>query len=283
MLKKILVPLDGSALAENAVGYAAELSVPTGAKLMLARVAYSHTLAGVDPRERQQGAVAEAEEYLAQTAAALVARGYACETCVPYGHAAESIVEQARLNRVDLIVMTTHGRTGPGRVLFGSVAESVVASATVPVLVTRAWLPPQRLPFLADQPVFIVPLDGSAFAESAIEPAVGLADDVGAAVLLMRGVEAHTLESDALDYLQSVDARLADQYPDLTVLTEVRTGNPAQTIEDAFRQNGASLVFMATHGHGGIVRSITGSVAGEVIKDGCAPVVLIRPVAHSLA
>jgi nucleotide-binding universal stress UspA family protein len=64
------------------------------------------------------------------------------------------------------------------------------------------------------------------------------------------------------------------------VLTEVRTGNPAQAIEDAFCQNGASLVFMATHGRGGILRTITGSVAGAVIKDGRAPVVLIRPIAH---
>lgn len=283
MLKKILVPLDGSPLAEFALGYAGELSVPTGARLVLARVAYSHTLAGVDPRERRDGAIAEAEEYLEKTAAALTARGYSCETCVPYGHAAESIVEEARLNRADVIVMTTHGRTGPGRVLFGSVAESVVARATVPVLVTRAWLPPQWLPFLPDQPVFIVPLDGSEFAESAIEPAVGLADDLGAAVLLMRGVDDHVLESDALKYLHGIEATLADDHPDLTVLTEVRTGNPARMIEDAFRQNGASLVFMATHGHGGIVRSITGSVAGEVIRDGRAPVVLIRPRAHVLA
>lgn len=284
MLKKILVPLDGSALAEQALGYAAELSVPTAAKLVLTRVAYSHTLAGVDPRERQQGAIAEAEEYLAQTAAALIARGYACETCVPYGgNAAESIVDEARTTKVDLIVMTTHGRTGPGRVLFGSVAESVVAKATVPVLVTRAWLPPQRLPFLPDQPVFIVPLDGSAFAESAIEPAASLADDLGAALLLMRGVQEHSSESEALDYLQSVEARLANDYPDLTVLTEVRTAHPAHAVEEAFRQNGASLVFMATHGRGGILRSLTGSVAGEVIKDGRAPVVLVRPVAHVLA
>src|SRR5690242_10793785 len=103
MLKKILVPLDGSPLAEQAISYAAELSVPTGASLLLVRAAYSHTLPGVDPRERKEGAIQEAEEYLSETAAALVERGYPCEVAVPYGHPAESIVEQARLAQVDLV------------------------------------------------------------------------------------------------------------------------------------------------------------------------------------
>src|ERR1051325_3592825 len=114
MLKKILVPLDGSVLAEQALAYAEELSLPTGATLLLVRTAYSHTLPGVDSRERKDGAIAEATEYLAGTAAALTIRGYDCETLVPYGHPADSIVEEARLSGADLIAMTTHGRTGPG-------------------------------------------------------------------------------------------------------------------------------------------------------------------------
>src|SRR5437867_11180116 len=87
--RRFLFQLDGSALAEQALSYAAELSVPTGATLLLVRPAYSHTLPGVDPRERKEGALGEAEEYLAQTAAALVERGYTCQTVVPYGHPAE--------------------------------------------------------------------------------------------------------------------------------------------------------------------------------------------------
>jgi nucleotide-binding universal stress UspA family protein len=281
VLKKVLVPLDGSALAEQALGYAADLCIPTGATLVLVRVAYSHTLPGVDPRERKQGAIAEAEQYLARTASALVARGYACETRVPFGHAAECIVEEGRLADADLIVMTTHGRTGPDRIVFGSVAEAVVARATVPVLVTRAWLPPRHKPFLAEQPIFIVPLDGSAFAETAIEPAVGLTDDVGGVLLLTRAIEADTPDTDALEYLEMVEARLAARFPDLTVLTEVRSGHPAEIIDEAYTQNGASLVLMATHGRGGLVRSVLGSVAGEVIHHGRCPVVVVRPVAHA--
>ncbi|HEX8968922.1 MAG TPA: universal stress protein [Chloroflexota bacterium] len=277
MLNRILVPLDGSALAEQALAYAAELSRPTGATLLLVRAAYAHTLPGVDPRERKAGAIDEAEEYLSATAAALGERGYACETLVPFGHSAECITEEARLHNADLVVMTTHGRSGPGRLVFGSVAESVVARSSVPVLVARAWLPPQRQPFLPAQPLFVVPLDGSPFAEAALGPAISFADDFGAGLVLMRA-EAETGPVDeALDYLTGVQAQLARQYPELSVLTDVRTADPAHAIHDGLLQTGASLVVMATHGRGGVVRSVTGSVAGQVLKTGTAPLMLVRP------
>ena len=137
MLKNILVPLDGSALAEQSLAYAAELSVPTGATLVLVRAAYAHTLLGVDPRESKDRAIWEAKTYLTETAAKLTARGYSCKKLVPYGHPAESIIDAARLAKADLIAMTTHGRTGPGRLLLGSVAENVVARSSVPVLGKR--------------------------------------------------------------------------------------------------------------------------------------------------
>jgi len=79
----------------------------------------------------------EAEEYLTQAAARLIERGYACDALVPCGCADQCIVEQARMSPADLIVMTTHGRTGPGRLLLGSVAEAVVASSPAPVLATH--------------------------------------------------------------------------------------------------------------------------------------------------
>jgi nucleotide-binding universal stress UspA family protein len=280
MLKNILVPLDGSALAEQSLAYAAELAVPTAATLLLVRAAHSHTLPGVDARERKDAAIGEAEAYLTTTAAALTARGYSCKTLVPYGHPADSIIEEARLAEVDLIAMTTHGRTGPGRWLFGSVAETVVARSTVPVLLTRAWLPPQRLPFLPDQPLFIVPLDGSSFAEAALGPAASLADDLGARLLLVRAEASGGPLDEATDYLAGVQARLRTDYPDLSLLTLVKVAHPADAIADVFGHSTGSLVVMATHGRGGIVRSVTGSVAGQVLKGGRVPLVLVRPAAH---
>jgi len=96
MLKTILVPLDDSILAEQALIYAADLSRRAGASLLLVRAAIAHTLPGVDARERKFGAIAEAERYLSRTAARLAARGLACKTMVPFGRAATSIVDTAR-------------------------------------------------------------------------------------------------------------------------------------------------------------------------------------------
>ena len=115
ILNKILVPLDGSPLAERALTYATALAGTSGATLLLVRAAFSHTLAGVDPRERHLGAVQEAEAYLQEIAAKLRDGALRCETVARYGHAAECITESACTRHADLIVMATHGRTGPGR------------------------------------------------------------------------------------------------------------------------------------------------------------------------
>ncbi len=143
MLNKILVPLDGSGLAERAFTYATALATASGAELVLLRAATAHTLPGVDPRERQAGAIQEAESYLEQAANRVREWGFICETVVPHGHPKECIVDQARTRHADLIVMTTHARTGPGRWIFGSVAESVVASSPV-TLPTKARFAPLR-------------------------------------------------------------------------------------------------------------------------------------------
>src|SRR6266508_2317040 len=114
-LNKILVPLDGSTLAESAIAKAMELAGGE-ATLMLLRAAEAHTLPGVDPTEAQVEVVREAEEYLAAVAGRLREQGFASvETSVWYGPAASAIVDAARLRKADLIVMSTHGRSGLGR------------------------------------------------------------------------------------------------------------------------------------------------------------------------
>jgi nucleotide-binding universal stress UspA family protein len=279
MLTKILVPLDGSELAERALTYATALASTTGAKLLLVRAAFSHTLAGVDPRERQLGAVREAEAYLQQVSTKLRDRGFACETVARYGHAAECITESARTRYVDLIVMATHGRTGPGRWVLGSVAEAVVASSMVPVLVQRGWQPLFGEPLLNDMPKIIVPLDGSEFAEIALEPAANLAEQLGARLILVRVEDNPAAVRDALDYLPPAQARIAEQHPGLSIATDVRVGEPAEGIEQAVASLEAALVVMATHGRGGAMRAILGSVAGKLVQQCDVPVVLMRPAA----
>jgi nucleotide-binding universal stress UspA family protein len=277
MFNKILVPLDGSELAERALTYATAVAGTTGAHLLLVRVAYSHTLAGVDPRERQLGAVQEAEAYLQQIAAQLREGGFVCETVARYGHAAECITESARTRHADLIVMATHGRTGPGRWVLGSVAEAVVAASLVPVLVQRAWQPLFGESLLNDTPKLIVPLDGSVFAETALEPAANLAEQLGARLILIRVEDSPSAVRDALDYLPSVQAHVAKHHPGLSLATDIRVGEPAAGIEAAVAYHEAALVVMATHGRGGALRSILGSVAGKLLQLCDVPVVLMRP------
>ncbi len=146
-LEKILVPLDGSLLAESALGTAAELARVSGARLLLLRAAQAHTLPGADPTDAEIRVVEEAEAYLARVKARLGAGGLEnVSTSVWYGSAASCIVEATQFNRPDLIVMTTHGRGGLGRLILGSVAESVLRGTTTPILVVRDGQAPLEIP-----------------------------------------------------------------------------------------------------------------------------------------
>jgi len=150
--ERILVPLDGSLLAEGAIQTAAGLARESGAALVLLRAAEAHTLPGADPTDAQVAVVREAEEYLTAVAARLGEEGVkGVETSVWYGPPATAIIEAARLQKGDLIVMTTHGRSGLGRLILGSVAESVLRGTTTPILLLRAPGAPLEAPKGAGQ------------------------------------------------------------------------------------------------------------------------------------
>jgi nucleotide-binding universal stress UspA family protein len=142
-IEKILVPLDGSTLAESAIAKAEEMTPPGRATLVLMRVA--EPFPGVSPTDAQIDLIREAEIYLAGVAARLAQQGVTkVETSVWYGPAAEAIVDAAR--KADVIVMTTHGRGGLGRLIMGSVAESVLRRTTTPILLLRAVEAPVEAP-----------------------------------------------------------------------------------------------------------------------------------------
>jgi nucleotide-binding universal stress UspA family protein len=139
--KIVLVPLDGSRLAEGALdtamGFARE-----GARLVLLRAAEAHGTPFTDPAEAQVAAIREAEDYLAGVAARVRRAGVEdVETSVWYGPPVEAIVDATKYRRADLIVMSTHGRTGVGRLVLGSVAESVLRATSTPILLLRPEAP----------------------------------------------------------------------------------------------------------------------------------------------
>ncbi len=138
-LDTILVPLDGSALAESAIPKAVEMARMGQSSLLLMRAAEAHTLPGADQTDAQVEVVREAEEYLKGVTDRLARDGVRnVETSVWYGPAAPAIVDAARLRKADLIVMTTHGRSGLGRLILGSVAESVLRGTSAAILLLRA-------------------------------------------------------------------------------------------------------------------------------------------------
>jgi nucleotide-binding universal stress UspA family protein len=139
--KTVLVPLDGSRLAEGALAMALGFG-REGAKLVLLRATEAHGTAFVDAAEAQVLAVREAEEYLASVAGRLRRQGVAdVETSVWYGNAVDAIADGAHFRKADLIVMSTHGRSGLGRLILGSVAESVLRATSTPILLLRPEAP----------------------------------------------------------------------------------------------------------------------------------------------
>ena len=137
-LKTILVPLDGSTVAEAALAPAVALAREAGAKLVLLRAAEAHTLPTADPIQAQVDVMREAQEYLARARARVAGAGVTnVEVSAWYGPPVEAIVEAARYREADLIVMSSHGRSGVARLIMGSVAERVLRSTRVPILVIR--------------------------------------------------------------------------------------------------------------------------------------------------
>ena len=143
MYRRILVPLDGSKVAEGVLPHAKSLAYSEGAELILLTVAANPALdfAFSDPG-LAQSAVQEQEEgsrkYIAKIENELKSAGFKVSTLLRVGSVAEVILGVADELQVDIIAMSTHGRTGPARWLLGSIAERVVHNSKVPVLLIRA-------------------------------------------------------------------------------------------------------------------------------------------------
>src|SRR5215469_13024312 len=112
MFQRILVPLDGSSLAETALAPATALAERFGAELLLVRTILVHVFPGADPGAAQLEALQEAESYLGTIARPIKAKGLKVHTAIPYDSPAIGIADQAKFRHVDLIVMSTHGRKG---------------------------------------------------------------------------------------------------------------------------------------------------------------------------
>ena len=143
MYRKILVPLDGSKVAEGVLPHAKSLAYSEGAELILLTVGANPALdyAFSDPGLAQQ-AIQEQEDrsskYITEIEAQLKSAGFKTSTQMRVGSVADVILGVVEELQVDVIAMSTHGRTGPARWLLGSIAERVVRNSNIPVLLIRA-------------------------------------------------------------------------------------------------------------------------------------------------
>jgi nucleotide-binding universal stress UspA family protein len=138
MFERILLPLDGSVGAEGAIPYASNLAKLSGAKLILLRIVEPfppiRSISLAEMKMIKQKAIEWADEYFERIAADLREKNIQYETVILEGNASVMISQYAEQNDIDLILISSRGRTGLTRWLLGSVADRVIRGATIPVL-----------------------------------------------------------------------------------------------------------------------------------------------------
>ena len=288
MYKKILLPLDGSTLAEQILPYARVFAETYGIPVTLLRVSDPEAMSVYG--HRIQGA-----EYLKKVSARYLPASIPVEHVVELGKPAEIIVELAKAEPACLIAMATHGLSGIQRWLLGSVANKVVHGAANPMLLIRPGEDQDPATPVQLKTVF-VPLDGSGLAEQILPHVRALARKLrlevqlvrvfgvpGDAYLVSEGVYITPLADRRGEIQKEAEIYLQGKYEELRaegldrVMTTTIEGDPAGEIIDLARKTANNLVAMSTHGRSGVGRWLMGSVAEKVIQHCKDPVLMIRP------
>jgi nucleotide-binding universal stress UspA family protein len=302
MLRRLMVPLDGSTFAEQALPWAVAVVRRARAELHLVLVRAEVPL---------DTAQAAADDYLDrvidQIGDALpgsitrhVLTNEAAELAYPpqtSNSVSDVLARHAAECDVELILMTTHARGGLGRAWLGSVADSLMRISPRPVLLVRPKDEAFSIAADADRGIhhILVPLDGSDRAERAIPFAQELGSLFDARYTLLRVVSPVTWDGTgewygaypaaplspmnreaAAEYLETVAGRLRDT--GASVATDVVDGtSPAGPITEYASTHAADLITLATAGAGGIQRLLLGSVADKVVRSATAPVLVCNP------
>ncbi len=279
-LARILVPLDGSEFAERALPMAQLLSESLNGRLTLFSVLQSTGAPRMLPiiHSNLDGDLREHEEYLGKVAAQFEGTGIKTESTIASGLVAGEILSATRRQRIDLLIMSTHGRSGVGRMLVGSVANDVLRQSDAPILLVR---PGASASF--DKPQFrrlLVTLDGSPAAERVLPYSQALALNFDSEVILLSVAEDQEAE-DQLPNLRQYLENVASSFHEtgINARTIVTGYRPAVTIVNTAASEAADLVMMATRGRGGRERLFYGSVADRVVKLSRTPIFLV-PVRH---
>lgn len=293
----IVVPLDGSELSEGVLPYATAIAKATSSRLLLvtvwegAEAALSQTFPTLAEDVFRQGE-AHYEAYLKQIVDRETRAGVTIDAEVLTGDPAERLLGLIAERGADLLALATHGRSGLGRWVYGSVAGKLIREADVPTLAVG----PNVLEAKAQTATItriLLPLDGSELSELALQPAGELAAALGAEIVLTQvlrwATQAFAFGVPDVDVArvdeqlaEAAHAYLAARREALGAKASVRTivlrGTPAEAIIDLVESERIDLIVMASHTRAGLARAVLGSVADRVIQ-GKAPVLLFRPPA----
>lgn len=297
MFHRILIPLDGSELAERALPPAVQLAQAAHSEIILLSVLQGQELLALipsgnedNPAEALTDATSEANGYLALQRRLWAKEGVHITTRLGDGEVATTILAVAEEEEVDCIVLSTHGRTGLSRLVLGSVAEKVVDQAHCPVLVVHSAHPWEKI---------VATVDGSPLAEAAVAPAIALANATGRELTFLRvqpyltsgkpqDIDLYMLweygphksreelaEMRGLWYLDNL-LQLCEQL-NKPVQTVVKTGDPAEEIIRYANEQKPDLLIMATHGYTGLKRLWYGSVVSDVFRHVPCAVLVLHP------
>lgn len=300
MFESILVPLDGSAFAEAALAPATSVAARGSGSLELVMVQDPVPAYGYGALEEQPQAWRA--EYLAAVEEEFGPRiDDRIEYTLLVGSVTEELERHGDETDPDLMVLATHGRGPFSRFWLGSVADHLVRHSSYPVLLVRPEEGEGEGPEItADEETrfqqILIPLDGSEEAETILDVATSFGELYDARYTLTRVVHypaevvssympdtvhiseeiVETGKEEARAYLEAVAAKLRDAGHSVSIDVQVDV-HPASGIQRSAEETGADLVALATHGRGGVERTLVGSVADKLIRSTHLPTLVIRP------
>ena len=305
--RSILVPLDGSRLSEQALPLAVAIAERARAKLRLVLV-YQYPVVPLSAKGRQlyvalELAARKSEKAYLKTFTEQLKKqssSLAISSTALMGPVARTLNEYIHESRTDLVVMTSRGQGGLRRLWLGSVADAMIRRSSVPVLLVRPEENPSPRPVLENLRQILVPVDGSALAETILDPAKELASLAGAELMLVEVIQplASPLESqsaaplrfdveltdlrrkEAADYLRDLAEECLKAGVKAAYSAPLGT-NVADTILGLAESPMVGMIALATHGRGGVKRLALGSVADKVVRAAPRPVLVYRPPKRS--
>jgi nucleotide-binding universal stress UspA family protein len=283
MIERIVVPLDGSMTAEAILSQLRRVLYRSDSEIILVR-AVEPPMAD-NPIMLAEEVLAAAREYMLAKVNRLQQEGVRVRCIVRFGTPAGVILDVVESEKATMVALATHGATGLKRLLFGSVAETVIRKSPVPVFLVRPFWSYDLIPAGASElrPVknLLLPIDGSDLALQALPGIVEFARLFESRIILLRIFEG----ADRRAVVAPETTRAREELEELAGAIErqglktvrlLGTGEPVDRILETVREQKIDMIAMATHGRSGVSRLKEGSITEQVLRRAEVPVLVTR-------